>query len=104
MINTAVHEGMPVSFLESLACETPFLSGINPGFAISEFGIITGISEGDGMEGLGTFRQGLARLLNDAELRRGMGQRGRAWVRAVHNREHFLECFNRLCEKAGVAR
>ena len=25
-VNTSVHEGMPVSFLEALACETPFLS------------------------------------------------------------------------------
>ena len=31
-------------------------------------------------------------------------EQGRDWVRAVHNREHFLECFGRLCDKAGVAR
>ena len=103
-INTSVHEGMPVSFLEALACETPFLSGIDPGYAIAKFGIITGRTDGDGMQGLEAFRHGLERLLGDERLRRGLGQQGRAWVRAVHNREHFLECFDRLCEKAGVAR
>jgi len=95
---------MPVSFLEALACETPFLSGIDPGYAIGKFGIITGRTDGDGMQGLDAFRRGLERLLGDDHLRRGLGERGREWVRAVHNREHFLECFDRLCEKAGVAR
>jgi glycosyltransferase involved in cell wall biosynthesis len=103
-VNTSVHEGMPVSFLEALACETPFLSGIDPGFAIGKFGIITGRTDGDGMQGLDAFRHGLERLLGDDRLRRGLGERGREWVRAVHNREHFLECFDRLCQKAGVAR
>ena len=102
MVNTAVHEGMPVSFLESLACQTPFLSGINPGFAISEFGIITGRTDGDGLAGLDGYRQGLTRLLNDHALRLDLGHRGRTWVRAAHNRQHFLECFDRLCQQAGI--
>ena len=103
-VNTSVHEGMPVSFLEALACETPFLSSINPGYAIAQFGIITGRTDGDGMQGLEALRHGLARLLGDGALRRGMGQQGREWVRTVHNREHFLECFRRLCAQAGVTR
>ena len=72
---------MPVSFLEALACETPFLSGMNPGYAIAQFGIITGRTDGDGMQGLEAFRHGLDRLLGDDSLRRDMGRRGRAWVR-----------------------
>lgn len=103
-VNTSVHEGMPVSFLEALACETPFLSSINPGYAIAQFGIITGRTDGDGMQGLEALCHGLDRLLGDETLRRDMGQRGREWVRTVHNREHFLECFRRLCTKAGVTR
>ena len=56
------------------------------------------------MQGLEALRHGLARLLGDGALRRGMGQQGREWVRTVHNREHFLECFGRLCDQAGVIR
>jgi glycosyltransferase involved in cell wall biosynthesis len=104
VINTSIHEGMPVSLLEALACETPFLSGVNPGYTIEQFGIITGRTDGDGMQGLEASRQGLERLLGDDRLRCGMGERGRAWVRSVHNREQFLECFHRLCAKAGVTR
>ncbi|MEO5742186.1 MAG: glycosyltransferase family 4 protein [Vicinamibacterales bacterium] len=103
-VNTSVHEGMPVSFLEALACETPFLSAINPGYAIAQFGVITGRTDGDGMQGLEAFRHGLDRLLGDHSLRRDMGRRGRDWVRSVHNREHFLQCFHRLCDRAGVTR
>ena len=104
VINTSIHEGMPVSLLEALACETPFLSGVSPGYTIAQFGIITGRTDGDGMQGLEALRQGLDRLLGDDSLRRDMGRRGRAWVRSVHNREHFLQCFGRLCDTAGVTR
>ena len=65
VINTSIHEGMPVSLLEALACETPFLSGVNPGYAIAQFGIITGRTDGDGMQGLEALRHGLDRLLGD---------------------------------------
>ena len=77
---------------------------INPGYAIAQFGIITGRTDGDGMQGLEAMRHGLDRLLGDDALRREMGQQGREWVRTVHSREHFLECFRRLCSRAGVAR
>ena len=101
VINTSIHEGMPVSILEGLACETPFLSGVSPGYTIAQFGIITGRTDGDGMQGLEAFRQGLDRLLGDDTLRRDMGQRGREWVRTVHNREHFLECFGQAVRHGG---
>ena len=55
-VNTSVHEGMPVSFLEALACETPFLSGSIPATRSRKFGIITGRTDGDGMQGLEAFR------------------------------------------------
>jgi glycosyltransferase involved in cell wall biosynthesis len=103
-VNTSVHEGMPVSFLEALACETPFLSAINPGYAIAQFGIVTGPTDGDGMQSMEALRQGLDRLLGDAPLRSAMGRAGRDWVRSVHTRERFLECFRRICATAGVAR
>jgi glycosyltransferase involved in cell wall biosynthesis len=103
-VNTSIHEAVAVSMLEALACETPLLSSVNPGFMVSRYGIYAGRFDGDGMQGLAAFRLGLQTLLDNRELRRDLGARGRTWIRSTHTRERFLECFWRLCERAGVRR
>jgi glycosyltransferase involved in cell wall biosynthesis len=104
LINTSVHEGLPLSFLEALACGTPLLSCVNTGFVVSRYGIYTGRFEGSGMDGINAFRQGLQALLGDPNLRRELGGNGRAWVQSTHSREAFLAAFFRLCDRAGVNR
>jgi glycosyltransferase involved in cell wall biosynthesis len=101
-INTSVHEGLAVSFLEALACETPLLSCVNTGFVVSRHGIYTGRFDGAGTESIDAFRQGLGTLLGDAALRERLGKSGREWVRSTHTREAFLDAFYRLCGRAGV--
>ena len=103
-INTSVHEGLAVSFLEALACETPLLSCVNTGFVVSRHGIYTGRFEGSGMDGIDAFRQGLQALLDDHHRRRELGGAGRAWVQSTHSLEAFLAAFFRLCDRAGVNR
>jgi glycosyltransferase involved in cell wall biosynthesis len=103
-INTSVHEGLAVSFLEALACETPLLSCVNTGFVVSRHGIYTGRFEGSGMHGIDAFRQGLQALLDDPARRRELGGKGRAWVQSTHSLEAFLATFFRLCDRAGVNR
>ena len=103
-VNTSVHEGIPVSFLEALACETPLLSCTNAGFVVSRYGIYVGQFDGSGMESIPAFRDGLRRLLGDPALRRDLGVRGRDWVRCTHTRQTFLDAFSRLAERAGVHR
>ena len=103
-INTSVHEGLAVSFLEALACSTPLLSCVNTGFTVSRYGIFTGRFDGSGMESLDAFRAGLQTLLDDPGLRDELGRKGRDWVRSTHTRETFLAAFDRLVERAGVKR
>ena len=101
-INTSVHEGLAVSFLEALACETPLLSCVNTGSVVSRYGIFTGRFEGSGMDSIDAFRRGLQTLLDDPGLRRELGTRGRAWVRSTHSLESFLAAFFQLSHLAGV--
>jgi glycosyltransferase involved in cell wall biosynthesis len=103
-INTSVHEGLAVSFLEALACETPLLSCVDTEFVVSRFGIYVGRFDGAGTESIPAFQAGLRTLLDDAALRTRLGQEGRAWVRATHTLDRFLEAFGRLCSYAGVER
>ncbi|HEY1336200.1 MAG TPA: glycosyltransferase family 4 protein [Bryobacteraceae bacterium] len=102
-VNTSIHEGLAISFLEALACETPLLTCQDPGFVVSRYGIYTGRFDGDGMASLDAFECGLRTLLADAEMRASLGASGRAWVRANHTRERFVESFFRLCRLGGVA-
>jgi len=90
LVNTSIHEGLSVSFLEALACETPVVSSVNPDGLVSRFGIHVGDWPGTGMEGLPAFESALRRLLQDKELRQRLGSEGRAWVNRFHNRGEFL--------------
>jgi glycosyltransferase involved in cell wall biosynthesis len=103
-INTSVHEGLAVSFLEALACETPLLSCVNTGFTVSRYGIYTGRFDGSGTESIGAFRAGLETLLDNPGLRAELGRQGRTWVRATHSLGTFLAAFDRLAARAGVRR
>ena len=103
-INTSVHEGLAVSFLEALACRTPLLSCVNPGFVVSRYGIYTGRFDGSGMDGMNAFCEGLHTILGDDARRSELGEQGRAWVQSTHSVKTFLAAFFRLAGIAGVPR
>jgi glycosyltransferase involved in cell wall biosynthesis len=101
LINTSIHEGLPVSVQEALACGVPLLSTLDPEETASRFGIFVGKHGGDGAEALPALRAGLKRLLENHEERRRLGEAGRAWVTAVHNPAAFFASFRELCRHAG---
>jgi glycosyltransferase involved in cell wall biosynthesis len=96
LINTSIHEGLAISFLEALACETPILSCQNPGGVVSRFGIHAGDFGGAGLEALPQLAAGLRRLLGDEGLRARLGREGRSWVGETHSRARFLAAFRDL--------
>ena len=104
LVNTSIHEALPTSFLEALACETPLLSCTNLEGIVSRFGIFTGAWDGDGMESLPRFVSGLRQLLENRSWRTQLGQQGRAWVERTHNGANFLHAFDALCACAGLDR
>ena len=102
LVNTSIHEGLAVSFQESLKCETPILSSVDPEGVVSRFGIYVGRWDGSGVESMPKFVEGLTRLLEDHQLRTRLGKEGREWVSEIHNKSHFLQVFQGLCNKAGI--
>jgi glycosyltransferase involved in cell wall biosynthesis len=100
LVSTSAHEGLPVSFQEALASRTPLLACVDTERVTSRFGIYVGNFEGDGMAALPSLRAGLARLLDDHQLRRRLGDEGRAWVCGCHTPERFLEAFHALATGA----
>lgn len=104
LVNTSIHEALPTSFLEALACETPLLSCTNQEGIVSQFGIFTGSWAGDGLSGLPRFVSGLKQLLDNDDFRTQLGQEGRRWVERTHNATTFLSAFDTLCARAGIYR
>jgi glycosyltransferase involved in cell wall biosynthesis len=102
LLNTSICEGLAVSMLEALACETPIVSCCDAGGVVSRFGRYVGQWNGTGAEGLGSFVDALRSLLEDASLRGRLGKAGRAWVQENHSQAHFLERFAELCGRIGL--
>lgn len=103
LVNTSIHEGLAVSFLEGLACETPIISCQNPENVVSRFGIYVGRWDGDGLAALPHFGEALKKLLQDTATRQRLGKEGRAWVTQTHNPARFLNAFRALCASLGIS-
>ncbi len=104
LINTSIHEGLAVSFLEALACETPLLACVNTGGVVSRFGLYAGRFDGTGMDALPALSAALEQMLSNPEALRRIGTEGRVWVEQTHNWPNFMASFNDLCAKVGVQR
>lgn len=100
LVNTSIHEALPVSFLEALLFEMPIVSCQNPEGLVSRFGVYTGRWDGSGLEGVPLFVQGIQHLLEDDHLRVRLGKEGSEWVYSNHGRPQFLSAFQVLCARA----
>ena len=96
LVNTSIHEALPISFLEALHCGTPIVACHDPERVASRFGVDVGRFGGSGLDALDPFSAAIERLLDDDGLRSELGERGRAWVRATHTRERFVTSFAAL--------
>lgn len=96
IVNTSIHESLPISFLEALHCGTPIVSCQDPEGVTSRFGRYVGRFDGSGLDALDAFGDALESLLDDDDLRLRLGAEGRAWARANHTPERFLGAFTAL--------
>ena len=95
-LNTSLHEGLPLSVLEAMACEKPVV-------APRVGGIPEIVEDGEGGQGLLPRERSpeeLARscldLLADPERRRSMGRRGRERVRREFSSARMVEAYKSL--------
>ena len=96
LVNSSIHEALPVSFVEALASRTPIVSCQDPEHTASRFGVYVGRWDGSGMEGVDDFAAGVEMLLDDPGLRARKAEQGREWALSTHGREHFLAGFSFL--------
>ncbi|CAN5799660.1 hypothetical protein BH20GEM1_BH20GEM1_12430 [soil metagenome] len=102
LINTSIHEALPVSFQESLSVGIPIISCTDTERVPSRFGFYVGSWDGDGAAGLDAFEAAVRKVLDDPESAASLGRAGRAWVERTHTRQRFASAFLKLAAEAGA--
>ena len=103
LLNTSIHEGLPITFQEALAFGVPIVSALDPDEVASRFGRFVGQELGDGMAAVPRFVTALRELIGSKEPRTSLGNRGRNWVESVHTEANFITAFETICGELGLS-
>ena len=90
LVNTSIHEALPVTFLEALAYGTLLVSCQNPESLTEKFGIYTGPVLGDGFDKIDLFVEAIRSLMENEEKRQALSIAGYEYVKQVHNVPDFI--------------
>jgi len=91
IINTSVHEALPVSYLEAFSYKKTVVGCQDPDQMISQFGIYTGEILGNGYDDdcLNKFSEGIETILSSQFDRIGKGKAARRFVEEHYSHERF---------------
>lgn len=90
LINTSIHEALPISFLEALSYGTLLVSNRNPENLTEKFGIHVGDVLGDGFDKVDLYCTAVNELLNDDLKRQTLATQAVEYIRKVHNVDDFV--------------
>ncbi len=91
LMNTSIHEGLPVSFLEALSYGTVLVSNRNPDNLTSQFGIWVGDVLGNGFDQVDLYVDAVKKLMTDNEKRQQLAKAGRTYIEKIHNVPKFIK-------------
>ena len=89
LVNTSIHEALPVSFLEALAYGTLLVSNRNPENLTSQFGTWVGDVLGDGFEDVDKYIEAIRGLIENDDKRKKLSLAGCNYVKEIHNVSKF---------------
>jgi glycosyltransferase involved in cell wall biosynthesis len=102
LMNSSIHEALPISFLEALAHALPIVSSVNPDGLVSSFGVHVPMSDGDGLASVPLYVAALRRLIDDRALAERLGHSGQEWLKEHHGTVPFLKAFALACDRLDV--
>lgn len=89
MVNTSIHEALPISFLEALSYGTLIVSNRNPDDLTIKFGIYVGDVLGDGFDKVYLYVNAIRKLMADEQNRQHLSIQAIKYVQENHNIEDF---------------
>lgn len=90
LINTSIHEALPISFLEALSYGTVLVSNRNPENLTGQFGIHVGDVLGDGFDKVELYSNAVRQLMLNDSLRNELAVQAIEYVKKIHNVEDFV--------------
>lgn len=96
LVNTSIHEALPISFLEALSFGTLLVSNRNPEELTEKFGIHVGEVLGDGFDKVDIFIDAIQKLMSDDALRHMLGKQAIQYINDRHNVERFKEALRKV--------
>lgn len=89
LVNSSIHEALPISFLEALAVGTLIVSNRNPEDLTSKFGIHVGDVLGDGFDKVDLYVDGIRTILENEEHYLDVSKNAISYIRTRHNVSKF---------------
>lgn len=96
LINTSIHEALPVSFLEALSFGTLLVSNQNPDQLTERFGRWVGRVSGNGLESVPKFAVAVRELMENKDLRETLAKDAINYVRTVHSPENVFPLLEKI--------
>ena len=90
LVNTSIHEALPISFLEALSYGTLLVSNRNPEDLTSKFGIYVGDVLGDGFDKVPLYVDAIEQLMKDAFYQQ-KSEAAIKYIKKIHNVEKFVK-------------
>lgn len=90
LINTSIHEALPISFLEALSYGTLLVSNQNPENLTAKFGIDVGTVLGDGFESVELYVNAVRDIMQNDENRNKLALEAVEYIKQVHNMSRFI--------------
>lgn len=99
LVNTSIHEAVPISFLEALSYGTLIVSNQNPDGLTDRFGVYVGKVLGDGFDSVDKFKKGINKILSNEVRRKEISVEAVDYIRENHSVSKIIPELIRLINK-----
>lgn len=89
LVNTSIHEALPISFLEALSYGTLLVSNRNPENLTAQFGIHVGDVLGDGFDKVDLFVEAIRSILTNDSHYDSIAAEAISYIRSIHSISDF---------------
>lgn len=91
LVNTSIHEALPISFLEALSYGTLLVSNRNPENLTSKFGVWVGDVLGDGFDKLDSYINAIKFIMNNEKFAEEKSKEAIAYIKEIHATDKIID-------------